>query len=258
MSNGGYAHNPPQGATTVPTSAIKERVNMSDLQRWLCSIGGGALIGYGLTRRSVGGALLAAIGGYSAYAGVKGYAPDYQMVGGNVRPDGDQTIIVERTLTIDRPVDELYNFWRNFENLPQFMQHLESVTITGERTSHWVANGPGGKLFEWDAEITQEQPNEVIAWRSLPGSEIHSAGTVRFERSLGDRGTIVRVTMQYDPPAGIVGVALAKLTGREPAQEVETDLRRFKQFMETGVIATTKGQPSGQRSLIGKVVSPDA
>ena len=146
-----------------------------------------------------------------------------------------QGVKVEKSVTIDRPAHELYAFWRDFENLPRFMEHLESVTVIDARRSHWVAKAPAGQRVEWDAEIHNEIPDELIAWRSLPGSEIANAGSVHFE-SLGDGATDVRVVLSYEPPAGRVGDAVARLFGEAPSQQVEDDLRRFKQVMEAGEV----------------------
>jgi uncharacterized membrane protein len=158
----------------------------------------------------------------------------------------DGAIRMTRTITIQRSARDLFNFWRNFENLPQVMPHLLSVRVTGDKTSHWIAKGPGGKQIEWDAEITSEHINDHISWQSLPGSEIPNKGTVRFEELPGDRGCVVRVAIIYDPPGGMLGTKLAKLFGRSPEQMTGSDLRRFKQIMETGEIATTQGQAAGR------------
>jgi len=155
-------------------------------------------------------------------------------------------IRMTRTITIQKNARDLFSFWRNFENLPQFMPHLKSVRVTGDKTSHWVANGPAGKEVEWDAEITSEHTNDHISWQSSPGAEVPNKGTVRFEELLHDRGTVVRVAIVYEPPGGMLGSKLAKLFGRAPEQMTGSDLRRFKQLMETGVIATTKGQSTGR------------
>jgi uncharacterized membrane protein len=155
---------------------------------------------------------------------------------------------VSQAVTINRSPEELYRFWRDFQNLPRFMKHLESVqTLEGQR-SHWVAKGPAGTTVEWDAEILEDHPNELIFWRSIEGAEVDNTGSVRFERAPGGRGTVVRVRMQYDPPAGVVGATVAKLFGEDPAWQVKDDLRRFKQLMETGEIITTEGQPAGRES----------
>jgi hypothetical protein len=140
----------------------------------------------------------------------------------------------------------LYQFWRNFENLPKFMHHLESVQNTGDNRSHWVARGPLGTRVAWDAEVITERPNELIGWRSLEGSQADTAGSVHFTPAPGDRGTEVRVVMKYNPPLGKVGAAIAWLFAQEPGQQVADDLRRLKQLMETGEIPTTAGQPTGR------------
>jgi uncharacterized membrane protein len=142
---------------------------------------------------------------------------------------------VEKAVTVNRSPEELYHFWRHLENLPRFMSNLEEVHENGNR-SHWVAKGPLGTKVEWDAEVINEKPNELIAWRSLDGAEVDNAGSVHFERLPGGRGTEVKVTLKYDPPAGKAGAAVAKLFGRDAEQEIEEDLRHFKQIMEAGEI----------------------
>jgi uncharacterized membrane protein len=148
---------------------------------------------------------------------------------------------VERVVTINRPIEQVYDFWRNFENLPRFMRHLEEVTVLGNRRSRWRAKAPAGMTVEWEAELIQEKENDWIAWRSLPGSQIENSGSVRFERAPGARGTELRVQLQYRPPAGAVGRAFAWLFGEEPSQQIADDLRRFKQLMETGEIPLSDG-----------------
>jgi uncharacterized membrane protein len=147
---------------------------------------------------------------------------------------------------VNRPPEEVYNLWKNYENFPRFMYHLESVKVTGDKRSHWVAKAPAGMTVEWDAETIQDIPNERIAWRSLEGSTVPNSGEVRFERAPGGRGTIVRVAVEYRPPAGPIGAAIAKLFGREPGQQIREDLRRLKQLIEAGEIITTEGQPAGR------------
>jgi uncharacterized membrane protein len=162
----------------------------------------------------------------------------------NGRPDqGGQH--VRKAVTINRPIEEVYRFWRDFENLPRFMSNLESVRNTGERRSHWVAQAPMGKAVEWDAELVEDRPNELIAWRSLPGASIDNAGQVRFRPAPGGRGTEVEVELQFAPPGGTLGRTVAKLFGKDPAQEIESDLRRFKQVMETGEIVRSEGTLGG-------------
>jgi uncharacterized membrane protein len=149
----------------------------------------------------------------------------------------DEGIVrTKRSVTVGRPVEEVYAFWRDFENLPRFMRHLESVTVTGERRSHWVATAPGGKTVEWDAETVEDRENELISWRSLPGSDVYNAGTVSFHPAPGGRGTEVRVTLEYDPPFGKLGSKIAMLWREEPGQQAMDSLRQLKQVLETGEV----------------------
>jgi uncharacterized membrane protein len=161
-------------------------------------------------------------------------------------------IAVTQTVTINSTPDELYHFWKNLENLPLFMEHLECVSEVNDRVSHWVAKAPAGTSVEWDAEIVDDQPDRSIGWRTLPDSQVTHEGMVSFEPASGGRGTIVRVEMLYVPPAGKVGVWIARMFGEEPALQVADDLRRLKQLLETGEVATTLGQPSGKRSVFGR------
>ncbi len=161
----------------------------------------------------------------------------------------EQPVEVRAALTIRRDRDELYSLWRDFERFPDFMAHLEEVSATGERTSHWKACGPLGMTVEWDAEITDDVPGERIAWRSVPGSKIDNSGTVRFVTAPGDQGTEIHVDMRYSPPAGAIGATIAKIFGEEPGIQLKDDLRRFKQIVETGEVVRSDGSPEGQ---IGK------
>jgi uncharacterized membrane protein len=153
---------------------------------------------------------------------------------------------VEKSLIVNRPPEELYALWHNFEQLPRFMHHLIEVRMQGERRSHWVAKGPVGSRVEWDAEIINDHPNELIAWRSLEGADVDHAGSVRFTPAPAGRGTIVRVELGYRPPAGATGAMLAKLLGEAPDKQIAVDLLRFRQWAETGEIARTEGQPAGR------------
>jgi uncharacterized membrane protein len=145
-------------------------------------------------------------------------------------------IEVVEAITINRPRNEVYGFWRNFENFPRFMAHLESVERIDERRSRWKAKAPAGAAVEWEAEITEDRPNELIGWRSLPESEVPNSGQVRFRDAPGNRGTEVIVELKYQPPGGRIAALLAKLFGEEPGQQVKSDLRRLKQVMEIGEI----------------------
>jgi uncharacterized membrane protein len=220
--------------------------NVGAIGRWGSAISGAALLAYGLKRRSFGGAALALLGGGLVYRGTTGYCQLYQAVGINTARDAVATpvIEVESAITLDKPPEELYRFWRHVENLPHFMAHLKSVQSTGHLRSHWVARAPLGMTAEWDAEITEEHANERIAWHSLEGSHISHQGYVRFQRAPGGRGTEVRVTLAYTPPLGKLGAAVAKLFGEEPKRQLDEDLRRFKSLLEAGEIPTTEGQSS--------------
>lgn len=154
--------------------------------------------------------------------------------------------VIER-VTVNCPAEKLFTFWRNLENLPRFMSHLESVRVVDEKRSHWVAKAPAGRTIEWDAEIINERSPELIAWRSTEGSEVDNAGSVRFEPAHQARGTVVTVALEYVPPAGVIGRAIARLFGEEPAQQISADLWKLKAYMETGEIPTVEGQPHGAR-----------
>jgi uncharacterized membrane protein len=154
---------------------------------------------------------------------------------------------VRQAITVNRPPDEAYRFWHDFPNLPRFMEHLESVEVAGGGRSRWKARGPAGTKAEWEAEVTEDRPGEVIAWRSVEGSAVDTSGAVRFAPAPGGRGTEVRVVLRYSPPAGVLGKAVARLFGESPQQQVRSDLRRFKQVLETGQVleseATIRGRP---------------
>ena len=210
-----------------------------DLGRWASLIGGGAMVLVGLRQGSLRGALTALAGGTLAYKAATAKGGIQEAIGVN------QVIKVEKTVTINKPVEELYRFWRNFENLPHFMKHLKSVTIVSDKRSHWVATAPLDASVEWDADILEERENEFISWASVEGADVDNSGFVRFKPAPADRGTEVKVVIEYNPPGGAVTSAITKLFGEEPEQQVGDDLRRFKKIMEAGEIATTEGQPKG-------------
>jgi uncharacterized membrane protein len=221
--------------------------NISDLEKWLSIAAGTGLALYGLSRRKRAGWILTAFGGMLIRRGVTGHCHTYEAFGINTAGTGDDTrralggaagTIVEESVTINRPIEELYRFWRNLENLPQFMHHLESVERVTDTLSRWRAKGPGGTTVEWNAEIINEVPNKIIGWRSIEGSDVVSAGSVNFEYAGHGRGTRVRVRLQYSPPGGKVGAALARLIGRDAAADIREDLRRFKEVIETGDVAS--------------------
>ena len=232
----------------------QSKSNVSNLQRSISILGGSTILLVGVRRRSLGGLLLTLTGSGLIHFGVTGYCVAYPRVRKNGAAVNDEENVardvhIEKSTTINRDAEELYAFWRRFENLPQIMRHLESVNTIDKLRSHWVALGPAGKRFEWDAEIYNEKPNELIAWRSLPQADIVNAGSVRFEPLESGRGTRVRVVANYNLPGGRLTALAAKPFGIEPGQMIEDDLHRFKQLMETGEIPTTEGQPSGVDAL---------
>ncbi|MFW6295887.1 MAG: SRPBCC family protein [Halothece sp.] len=156
-----------------------------------------------------------------------------------------QHIQVEKTVTINKSAEELYDFWRNFENLPAFMKHIKSITPKSDRLYSWVANAPLGTSVAWDAKVIQEKPNSLITWVSSENSDIENSGLIRFQKATGGRGTEVKAVMEYSPLGGEIASAIAKLFGEEPEQQLGDELNRFKQLMEAGEIATIEGQPKG-------------
>jgi len=235
------------------------------MERWLSMAAGAMLAGWGLQRRDAPGGLAAVGAAALLYRGTTGHCHVYDTIGVDhgrrrgtgmsadrysdtrQRLGGRRGIHVEESVTISKPVAEVYRFWRNFENLPQFMEHLDSVSMREEGISHWVAVGPAGTRVEWDARIINEIDDKLIGWQSLEGSTVATAGSVNFD--VTEHGTRVRVHLQYDPPGGRVGATIARLFGEEPNQTVREDLRRFKRLLETGEIPTTEGQPTGRRTM---------
>lgn len=226
-------------ATNGRSDGHQSNRNREELEAWAPIVGGSALFLYGLSRRSLGGLALASVGGALFYRGI---VP---------RP---QTMRTGAAITISKSPEELYRFWRNFENLPRIMQNLVSVDIVSGARSHWTAKTIGGVTVEWDAAIIEEEPDRRIAWRSEEDAEIATNGVIEFEKAPGDRGTEVHLNLEYTLPVSMLGAAAAAIAGEEPSQQARIDLRRFKQFMETGEIATTEGQPHGKR---GRAPDPE-
>jgi uncharacterized membrane protein len=220
---------------------------MSEAERWISIIGGSALALYSLQKRSAATTPIAVAGGYLIFRGATGQCPvsEKLSIGREAAP-----IRVQRSVVIERTPEELFAFWRKFENLPLFMKHLESAVELGSGRSSWKTKAPFGMRFEWEAEITEEVPDRRIAWQSVEGSQVENSGRVEFIPAAGNRGTELRTEIEYLPPAGKIGRAFAMLFGEDPEQQVREDLRRFKQLMEAGEIATTDGQPSGRRSKV--------
>lgn len=216
--------------------------SMTDTEKWASIVGGSAMVLFGLQKRSLRGVLTAIAGGGLAYHGATAEKSLTDKVSDAVGLN--KAMKVEKTVTIGKPAEELYNYWRNFENLPTFMKHVKSITVSeGGKRSHWVANAPLGQEVEWDAELIKDEPNHLIAWASTENADVDNSGFVRFTPAPGDRGTEVKVVMEYEIAGGRLTAALAKLFGEEPEQQIGDELRRFKQLMEAGEIATTEGQP---------------
>jgi uncharacterized membrane protein len=182
------------------------------------------------TRLGIGAAAVVGVAALDVYAAQR-LSRGYGAV-----PERGRRIHFTKSIAINRPPEEVYSFWRNVENFPRFMNHIESVEARDMNRSHWKAKGPAGTTVEWDSEIIKDEPNSLIAWRSLPGSEVDNSGSVRFELATGGRGTILRVDLAYTPPGGAIGANIAKLFGAEPGQQVESVLRLAKQILETGDI----------------------
>ena len=209
----------------------KEAGNGMDQGRMISGAAGGALLLLGLKKRGVLGLGVAAIGGYLAYRAATGNDPVMAAAGLSGNSSAAKPIFVEHSVVIDRPADQVYAYWRQLDNLPRIMSHLESVTVLDERRSRWVAKAPLGTHVEWEAEIVNDKPGERIGWHSLPGATVDNAGSVQFE-SLPGGGTRVHVALSYRPPAGALGAAVAKLFGEEPSQQIAEDLQKFKGTFE--------------------------
>ena len=226
--------------------------NIGDQERIGSTTIGAALIGYGLKRRDWLGVLSAIGGGVLLYRGATGYCPVSGSLGQTRRTElttkealaGSRGVNVCEAVTIQRSADELYREWRNLEALPEKMKHVQSVQELSDGTSHWCALGPAGKTFEWDAEILQDIPGQLLSWRSLAGADVISAGSVNFDET--PSGTRVTVRLQYDPPGGKIGAYVAWLMRQEPSQQIREDLRTWKSRLEAGEAPTTEGQTSAR------------
>lgn len=225
----------------------KSEMNVGESERTFSLLGAGLAMYLALTRPTAVKLPLAAGGAYLLYRGLAGKDPVYELLNIQRSPDNSDHLFVRRAVTVNRSRADVFAFWRNFANLPRFMQHLQEVRVSADgRRSHWVTAAPLGQTVEWDAEIVEERPNELIAWHSLPGAGIENSGRVAFRDAQGFKGTEVDVVLEYSPPLGSASIALARLFGEQPWQQVRDDLRRFKQVMETGEVPTIFAQSSGR------------
>lgn len=246
-------------------ASIAGHKNVGDTERWVSIVGGAALAVYGLDRSDLPGGLLAVLGGEMIRRGVTGHCLVYDAL--NVSTASDATahgphrdlpasraatvrasraVKIEHTVTVMRPAAELYAFWRDPVNVSRLIEFVESVEAVSETTARWRARGPGGLTVEWDAEIINDIPNELIAWKSTGDADIPNAGSIHFRSAPDARGTEVRLVLEYEPPAGHLGAWVAKLLKENPDKQLRAALHRFKQLAETGEVLTTEGQTSGR------------
>jgi uncharacterized membrane protein len=234
-------------------------VNVGKLERFASMFGGGFLAGAGIKRGGVGGAVMGLAGAILLHRGATGHCHVYGALGvdttsGDTPPAHQPSVVrtdseaggvrVEASITINRMAEELYAYWRDFSHAPSFMDRIISVRVLDERQSHWTAEGPRGRTWEWTSEVTEEVPGRRIAWRTLPGSDLPNTGSVEFTPGrLGE--TSVRHTLQFDPPGGVVGQAIASAFHQVPEKMVQDDLRRFKTLMEAGMAVSSDGPGDG-------------
>jgi uncharacterized membrane protein len=232
----------------------KHALNMADWDRGISLAAGGLLAVSALTK-GWAGIPRALMGAELLRRGLTGHCLLYEFFGVRTAPLGQGAattsvpyelgLRVDRAVTISRQRPEVYRFFRNLGNLPQFMRRVQSVQEIDSNRSHWIVKGPAGRTVEWDAVVHNERENELIAWRTLPGADVDHAGSVLFRDAPYGRGTEVKVELQYNPPAGAAGAILAALWGEEPTRQIEDDLRRLKQILEVGEVLFTEGQPRG-------------
>ena len=246
------------------TSVAAHR-NVGDTERWMSVVGGAALAVYGLDRRDIGGGLLAVLGAELIRRGTTGHCLVYDAL--NVSTASDATahgphrdlpaspaatvrasraVKVEHSITIKRSPADLYAFWRDPANIPRVLEFVEAVAVNSDTRAHWRARGPAGTTLEWDAEIINDIPSQLIAWKSVGDAAVPNAGSLHFRPAPNGRGTELRIIFEYEPPAGHLGAFVAKLFKENPDAQARDALRRFKQLAETGDVVTTEGQTSGR------------
>jgi len=245
----------------------QQPMNVGETERIVSMVGGAALLLYAVNRGSWPGLVAGVAGADLLYRGITGYCVIYDKMGmstayeqpttgrliagrtANHKSSGAQSatgIHVHKAVTVNRPIEEVYDYWQNLDNLPNFMHHVQSVQRQGQSHSHWVVNVSPKLTLEWDAETTEARKNEVIGWRSLPGTTVENQGEVRFKPAPGQRGTEVHVTIAYQPPGGIIGETFARFIKGITEQQIKEDIRRFKHVLEAGEFPTIEGQPMGK------------
>jgi uncharacterized membrane protein len=224
--------------------------NVGETERWISMLAGGGLVAFALARSRLSGLLSALAGAALVQRGLTGHCRMYDALGYDTAVEHHEFGVkarhgkkIVRSLHINRSREELYDFWRNLENLPQVMRHLESVTSHTDTKSRWIARGPFDARLEWDAEIKTDRRGEIIAWQSLPDSQVDTAGSVRFDKDASGQGTVLTVTLKYDPPGGRMVAELAHLLGQGLEEELDEDLREFKRTMESGEARSRVGHP---------------
>jgi uncharacterized membrane protein len=245
-------------ATTDQTRNDKNTttsINLAHDERTLSLLGGAIMLALALLRPKKFGLLLAPTGIMFFYRGLTGRSLVYTVLGRNTAVHNEtasvsvphqQGVHLSSSITIARPVEDVFAYWRDVTNLPKFMHYLDSVTVKSPTESHWRVNGPAGITIEWDAEIIHEEANTVIGWRSLENPYVDHAGSVRFKPAPADQGTEVHVQLEYAPPGGKAGAALMGFFSELPERQILNDLRRLKQYLEVGDVAPIDGQPSGR------------
>lgn len=225
-------------------STPEHGINVGSIERKASLVGGAALAASGVAqlthRKILPGLAMMAAGGMFMYRGKTGHCDLYEKMGVDTAGADVHGLTVEKVMTINRRPQEVYDFWHNFENLPRFMKHLDTVQTIGVTTSHWKAHGPGNISVEWDAEMTEDQPGRRISWRAVENADIPNEGKVEFNEAPAGRGTELKVRIQYYPPAGTAGKVAAKILHGLNARQIEEDMKRLKQILETGEAVTSE------------------
>ena len=232
----------------------KENVNVHEVERLVSSVLGGALVSWGITRRSLGGVVMGIAGGVLLYRGISGHSYLYQGLGMNTTDRSRQLGAratagapeIEHSITVEKPARELYRFWREPQQFAQIMEDFAEVTPLDENRTHWRVRSPFGRTLEWDTQVVEDRPGEMLRWESLQGARLRSEGEVRFRPAPKDWGTETTLHLRFDTPGGVIGKTLAPRQGIMSHMPVEKALRRFKSLAETGEIPTPEPNPTSR------------